>query len=106
MTKFKSPEPQPTLYEKELLDILMEECAETIIRASKVHRFGVNEVQPEQHETNAARLENEIGDILGTIEYLVAAGIVSQSKIGAAKTRKVVKLDVFLQNIADSTNAP
>jgi len=46
--KFITPCELPTEYEREVLTILMEECAEVIQRASKALRFGLDEVQPEQ----------------------------------------------------------
>jgi NTP pyrophosphatase (non-canonical NTP hydrolase) len=47
-----------------LLTCLMEECGELIQRVSKALRFGENEIQPGQEETNLARMEDEYSDVL------------------------------------------
>ncbi len=53
-----------------LLVILAEECSEVAQRASKAIRFGIDEVQPGQDETNARRLERELGDLMAVAEML------------------------------------
>lgn len=59
---------------KELnLNMLMEECAEVIQRASKQKRFGRDEIQPGKTETNAARLREECMDVMLCIRYLARA---------------------------------
>ena len=76
-SKFVSPTPMPTAHEHELLTILMEECAEVIVRASRIKRFGVFEVRPGQPKHNAERLSNELGDIMQVMYRLRAHGIVA-----------------------------
>lgn len=57
------------------LILLMEECQEVAQRASKALRFGLDEVQEGQHETNAERLVNEIMDLDTVLELLVEKGL-------------------------------
>ena len=97
--KFISPERPPEGAERELLTILAEECAEVMVRASKALRFGVSEVQPGQVLTNAQRIADEVGDILGVVEALQERGLCDQSVIDAAKARKRRKLAQFMQSI-------
>jgi len=48
--------------QEELLTILMEECAEVTIEASKIKRFGPHEEY--NGESSLQRLEKELGDLL------------------------------------------
>ena len=45
-------------------DLLQEECNEVGQRASKLSRFGYDEIQPGQPLNNLERLEDEIDDLL------------------------------------------
>ena len=96
--KFVSPENPPEGLERELLTILMEECAEVQQRASKMLRFGVNEVQPGQAATNAERLSAEVGDLLHLINRCIAAKLVDDPIMALASETKREKLDRFLQS--------
>ena len=53
---------------QELLTILMEECAELAIEASKVIRFGYEQ---------SDRLESEAGDVLCMIQLLQDYGLIN-----------------------------
>jgi NTP pyrophosphatase (non-canonical NTP hydrolase) len=56
--------------EQHLLTVLAEECAEVAQRAAKAVRFGMAEVQPGQDADNRARLEAELGDLMGMLDML------------------------------------
>lgn len=58
-----------------LLDTLIEECAEVIQRATKAKRFGLNEVQPGHELDNRLRLNCEWNDLLAVVELLKANGV-------------------------------
>lgn len=58
-----------------LLSCLIEECAEVIQRATKVQRFGLHEVQPEQSLTNEVRLRIEVADLMATLRLLQDEGM-------------------------------
>ena len=45
--------------EKEVMDILQEECAEVIQAVSKINRFGADNVKPGKPKTNREQLEEE-----------------------------------------------
>lgn len=81
-----------------LLDVLMEECAEVIQRASKAIRFGLHEVQPGQTKDNSQRLVEEYCNLLITFEGLVQeASIYCEGNIFAElTTAKKVKLAEFM----------
>ena len=53
--------------------IAMEECVEIAHRISKALRFGMNELQPGQFLNNRERIENELTDLLTTLDM---AGII------------------------------
>jgi NTP pyrophosphatase (non-canonical NTP hydrolase) len=53
-----------------LLFILAEECAEVAQRASKAARFGLDEIQPDQAETNRQRIGNELDDLWAVVGML------------------------------------
>jgi len=96
--KFISPEKAPEGIERELLTILIEECAEVQQRATKALRFGLNEVQEGQTLNNIERMSEEIGDLETTINYLGNYSLIDRQalKDGAMhKTRKVFTKLIF-----------
>ena len=95
--KFITPCVLPNDYEREVLTILMEECAEVIQRASKAIRFGLSEVQPDQPYTNSERLAFEIGDVVTMIELCQEAEMVSVYIPIRRKTVKREKLKKYMQ---------
>lgn len=54
-----------------LLSVLGEEGSEVAHRVSKALRFGVDEVQPGQPDTNGERIRFEVYDVIAS--YLIAA---------------------------------
>ena len=71
-----------------LLDILIEECAEVIQRATKAKRFGILEVQPEQELTNGRRIAYEVCDLVAVADMLLGSSWEDPEMI-IAKKRKV-----------------
>src|SRR5687767_9972309 len=81
-----------------LLDALMEECAEVIVRASKALRFGLDEIQPGQALTNRERLEAELNDLAGVLAMLPGTGVLSREwKNEAAALEKTDKVMEYLR---------
>jgi NTP pyrophosphatase (non-canonical NTP hydrolase) len=78
-----------------LLFILAEECAEVAQRAAKAFRFGLLEVQPDQGEFNAARLEEELRDLLELARMLEEEGTISP-RWQMPKPEKRAKVELFL----------
>lgn len=95
--KFVSPEPMPDEHDQELLTILMEELMEVGIRASKMKRFGVLEVQPGQEETNRARLGMELGDVSFMVDLCLQRGLILGRDIQLGRLHKQEQLAKFLQ---------
>lgn len=85
-----------------LLGILAEECNEVAVRVSKAIRFGLSEIQPKQHLTNAERMRDEMIDVLTMWDMLVERGAVReidpQSKEYIEKSgRKIEAVQRFMQ---------
>jgi hypothetical protein len=53
-----------------LFEVAGEECAEIAQMTSKINRFGIHEIFPEQPLTNAQRMHLEIDDLQAMIEML------------------------------------
>lgn len=99
--KFVSPAPLPTPRERELLTILIEECAEVQQRATKLLRFGKDEIQPGQPLTNAERLGEEIGDLSAMVKMLTDCGVVPAHSIIVGQVRKPARVEKYLQSPPD-----
>lgn len=97
MSKFVSPCPPPTPHQRELLEILIEECAEVQQRATKMLRFGVEEVQPGQPLTNAQRLAREYGDVIEVSERLMAIGLMPEEDVIEGRFNKKRQLTKYMQ---------
>jgi NTP pyrophosphatase (non-canonical NTP hydrolase) len=99
--RFITPVPLPTPYERELLIILIEECAEVQQRAAKLLRFGRDEVQPGQPLNNAERLADEIGDLMALVRRVKNVGLFDEDRMFVASTAKEHKLNKYMQEDED-----
>lgn len=95
--RFVSTGTKPTPHQAELLTILTEECAEVQQRATKMLRFGVDEVQPGQSHDNAWRLGLEVGELLHMIDRCKETGLIPEDAIVDGRVRKRAQLAKFLQ---------
>jgi len=86
-----------TDYEREMLVILMEECAEVIQAASKLIRFG-KENRPDSGVSNTYALGAEIGDLTYMVELAVDAGVVRSTSIEEGRFRKRERLALYMQS--------
>jgi len=88
--------------EKEVMDILQEECAEVIQAVSKINRFGADNVKPGKPKTNREHLEEELGDMLAMIDIMLDLGVISTNNLEVAKRVKIEKLkkwsNIYEQN--------
>jgi NTP pyrophosphatase (non-canonical NTP hydrolase) len=87
--------------EREVMNILSEECAEVIQAVSKCHRFGLHNYKPGKPKTNCEHLEEEIGDLLAMVDILLDIGVVDQVSLDVAKKAKIEKLKKW-SNIYES----
>ena len=100
MTKFITPGTMPTAYEAELLIILIEECAEVAQRATKMLRFGIDEIQPNQPHDNTQRLSVEVGDLLAVVDECMNVGLIDELVVSGQVPIKLQKLAKFMQQEA------
>jgi NTP pyrophosphatase (non-canonical NTP hydrolase) len=77
-------------YEEELLTILMEECAEVIVEASKCKRYGC--YTEYKGESPLEKLEKELGDLQCIIELMHGNDMVSYTKMDDQANLKCEKL--------------
>ena len=97
MDKFISPGRKPTEREREVVEIIIEECSEVQQRSTKLLRFGPTEVQPEQPYDNCYRLGLEVGDLLEILDVAVKEGLIPQKSIDAGRANKKRQLARFMQ---------
>ena len=95
--RFVSPCKPPEGQERELLEVLAEECAEVIQRVTKALRFGIEEVQPGQPDSNSRRIGLELGDVMETVDKLRSARVLEGRDIQDGMIRKSAQLAKFLQ---------
>lgn len=72
----------------ELMTILMEECAELSVAASKIIRFG-------ESKENLLRLQEEVGDVMCMLNLLHEHDFVSWVDVDQQADRKYEKLKMF-----------
>ena len=97
MVKYLSTGTPLTDYERELLIILMEECAEVTQAASKLLRFGRGNRPPDRDVSNTTILAHEVGDLQEVIEMVGAAGLISAVDVAAGRKKKRERLAFFMQ---------
>lgn len=88
-----------TEHEREVLVILMEECAEVTQAASKLLRFG-KENHPDTGLCNSLVLATEVGDLEAIISMAGDAGLIDREAVGNANMRKRARLAHFMQTAA------
>ena len=104
MTERYKPNGTPlTDYERELLVILMEECAEVTQAASKLIRFG-KENHPETGLCNSLVLEHEVGDLSAVVSMVEEAGLTGRYAVVVAAERKRARLSKFMQTSKGESN--
>lgn len=90
--------------QREATEILIEECAEVIReavdvqqRATKMLRFGTDEMPPGQLQTNLERLAGEVGDLLAVINLMMKERHLSETLVEEALFRKQERLAKYMQ---------
>jgi hypothetical protein len=93
--------------EEHLLSIVAEECNEVAQRVSKVLRFGLDEIEPDQTLTNAERVMAEFDDLLGIVYMCQSRALLpgSEYKRVKAKQERVAKYLVHARACGTITNS-
>lgn len=82
-----------TAEESEILNILAEECSESVQAITKIFRFGWSSCHPDKPNwTNKEHLTEELGDLIAMIGILVKKDILSGADIQYAAEMKLEKL--------------
>lgn len=98
MTEKYKPNGIPlTPYEREVLTILQEECAEVIQAASKLLRFG-KENRPDAHTSNQVVLSHEVGDMLEMVSMAEDQCLIYAGNVAHGRKRKRERLARYMQN--------
>jgi NTP pyrophosphatase (non-canonical NTP hydrolase) len=85
-----------TAEEKEILNILLEECAEVTQAISKIFRFGFESCHPETPNiSNRKHLTEEIGDLMTMIMITAKKEIINEGSAFDYAEKKFVKLELF-----------
>lgn len=85
--------------EREIMLIAQEECAEVIQAISKIFRFGF--AGEYDGETNKARLETEVGDLMCMLQMMADRGMIDWGIVSLAAGMKKIKLQTW-SNIKDN----
>lgn len=97
-TRYKPSGIPLTEHEREVLVILMEECAEVALAASKLVRFG-RETYPGYGE-NTAVLSTEFGELMCLVEMAQKLALMRGPEIHNGKLGKYERLKFFMQTDA------
>jgi hypothetical protein len=84
-------------HEREVLVILMEECAEVIKVASKMLRFGKEDCEPGTNITNVTELGLEVGDLMTMVGMATNLKLMTRGDIAGGMIRKTEKLKKYMQ---------
>lgn len=90
----------PNGEERELLEILHEECNEVGQRISKAMRFGLPEIQPDQLLKNSERIGHEAGELQEVLDRLILNGTIRPIDLLHGRNNKRRKLPQYLQEPA------
>lgn len=87
--------------QEHLLVVLSEECAEISKEVSKALRFGLEDHEPNSHESNRERITKEIADFIGVVEMLYDYKIVKRPQLFdiEEKKKKVEKYMQYAQSV-------
>lgn len=79
----------------ETLVILQEEAAEVIQVISKIHRFGIDNVNPITGESSIETLHKELGDLQCMIDLCIEQGIIKPLLLQHYARAKKEKLKIW-----------
>ena len=91
--------------EKEVLDILQEECAEVVVAVSKISRFGLDNFKPGKPKTNREHLAEELGDLQAMIDLCIEFGIVGSEQVSVHADNKIMKLKQWSNIFNEKTSS-
>jgi hypothetical protein len=96
--RYVSPHELPEGYERELLVILQEECAEVIQHVSKALRFGLADGAPGGGYNNATLIARELGHVGHVIDLLYSCATLNKRDVLDGYAHKASRLEKYLQH--------
>lgn len=106
MARYISRHKKPTLYERELLTIMQEECAEIIVQISKALRFGLRDGYPGGSETNRQAISREIGDFSAMVNLARTAKLIDDKALDGGYEAKLERLKQYMQTTPETEPRP
>lgn len=100
--RYITPHPLPTAHEREVLQIVQEECAEIIVQISKALRFGLDDGYPGAGITNRTALGWEIGDLEAILAIAESLGLFNARDVVNGKAHKYDRLRQFMQTAPET----
>jgi hypothetical protein len=79
----------------EILVILQEEAAEVIQIISKIHRYGINNINPITNESSLETLHKELGDLQCMIDLCIEKQIIKPHLLQHYVRAKREKLKIY-----------
>ena len=95
--RYRTAHALPTPHEREIVTILIEECAELTKALTKLLRFGAADGYPGSPITNRVDASTEAGDVIEMIVRAIRAGILDKHQIDVGRLRKREKLARYMQ---------
>ena len=86
--------------QKEVLLVMLEECAEVSQAICKIFRFGTDSTY--NLKTNQQVFEEELGDLLYMVEILLDQNMIDIDNIHVAMAKKKAKLKVWSTHIKET----
>lgn len=100
-TPYKSVGTPVTPHEREVLEIVQEECAEVIVAVSKILRFGKDDVNPSTGVSNTREFGLEIGDLEAILGVALVLRLFRNPDVMDGRARKYERLNQFMQTKAE-----
>lgn len=96
--QYVSQHPKPDERQAELLQWLMEECAEVQQACAKMLHFGAADIEPGQNLDNAKRLSREIGNMQALLYELRKSGITNEEQKWLGRLNKMLSITRYSQH--------
>lgn len=97
-SEFRYVVPECLPFEREILVLLIEECAEVQQIAAKALRFGLLSCRPGTGDTNVQLLSNEVGDLLEVMSLAEAEGLLNPEDVDAGRAHKKLQFKKYLRH--------
>lgn len=101
MKRYVSRHKKLSPYQREIVGILQEECAEIVLACSKMLRFGPLDGYPGGSSNNREDLGQELGDLQAVVHLAIENNILDAEDMSEAVAPKLERLKRYLQTKPD-----